>query len=60
MKKERINDNWLFWKDGHETEKQLINLPHDAMLTEERVPDLPNGNAKIGRASCRERVYRLV
>ena len=45
MKKERINDNWLFWKDGHETEKQLINLPHDAMLTEERVPDLPNGNA---------------
>ncbi|WP_148408750.1 glycoside hydrolase family 2 TIM barrel-domain containing protein [Murimonas intestini] len=45
MKKERINDNWMFWKDGHETEKQLINLPHDAMLTEERVPDLPNGNA---------------
>lgn len=45
MKKERINDNWLFWKDGHETEKQLISLPHDAMLTEERVPDLSNGNA---------------
>lgn len=45
MRKERINSGWLFWKDGHEDEKQQIDLPHDAMLTEKRIPDLPNGNA---------------
>lgn len=45
MRKERINSDWIFWKDGHEGEKQHIDLPHDAMLTEERIPDLPNGNA---------------
>lgn len=45
MKKERINSNWIFWKDGHEAQKQQIDLPHDAMLTENRIPDLPNGNA---------------
>ena len=45
MKKLKWNQNWYFWKDGNENQKQLINLPHDAMLTEERVPELPNGNA---------------
>lgn len=45
MRKEKLNQNWYFWQDGKEAEKQLLNLPHDAMLTEERVPDLPNGNA---------------
>lgn len=45
MKKQKWNQNWYFWKDGNENQKQLINLPHDAMLTEERVPELPNGNA---------------
>lgn len=45
MRKNRINSNWTFWKDGYETEKKQIDLPHDAMLLEERVPDLPNGNA---------------
>ena len=45
MKKQRMNTGWYFWKDGNEDGKALLNLPHDAMLTEERVPNLPNGNA---------------
>lgn len=45
MRKERINNDWMFWKDGREGEKLRVDLPHDAMLTEERVPDLSNGNA---------------
>lgn len=45
MKKQKLNQNWYFWKDGNEAGKCLVNLPHDAMLTEERVPDLENGNA---------------
>ncbi|MDO5391118.1 MAG: glycoside hydrolase family 2 TIM barrel-domain containing protein [Eubacteriales bacterium] len=45
MKKQKLNQNWYFWKDGYENEKRRINLPHDAMIEEERVPDLENGNA---------------
>lgn len=45
MKKQKLNQNWYFWKDGHENEKKQIHLPHDAMIEEERVPDLENGNA---------------
>lgn len=45
MKKQRFNDGWYFWKDGYEEEKEKIDLPHDAMLTEERSPDIANGNA---------------
>lgn len=45
MKKQKLNQNWYFWKEGHENEKKQIHLPHDAMIEEERVPDLENGNA---------------
>lgn len=45
MQKQRINDSWEFWKFGKEECKCVLDLPHDAMLTEERIPDLPNGNA---------------
>ncbi|MCM1543026.1 MAG: DUF4982 domain-containing protein [Blautia sp.] len=45
MKKQTWNHGWYFWKDGHEADKKMVNLPHDAMLTEERVPGLENGNA---------------
>lgn len=45
MKKQRINDNWTFWKDGKEAETVQVNLPHDAMILEDRVPELENGNA---------------
>lgn len=36
-----FNDNWLFCKEG--TEKSLVNLPHDAMLTELRDGGCRNG-----------------
>lgn len=45
MKKQKLNRGWYFWKDGKEDVKQPVDIPHDAMLTEERVPDLENGNA---------------
>lgn len=45
MKKTRINQDWQFWKDGNESEKKRIQLPHDAMLLEERDPEMENGGA---------------
>lgn len=45
MRKVKINRGWQFWKDGQEQAKQEVTLPHDAMLLEERQPDLENGNA---------------
>ena len=45
MRKEKIHQDWYFWKDGQEAEKQNISLPHDAMIFERRVPELENGNA---------------
>jgi len=43
MKKEKWNTGWMFWKDGHEEEAVSVQLPHDAMQTEERIPDMENG-----------------
>lgn len=37
--------NWTFWKDGNESEKKTVTLPHDAMLLEKREPDMENGAA---------------
>lgn len=45
MRKIKINQGWQFWKDGQDQKKRDITLPHDAMLLEERQPDLENGNA---------------
>ena len=45
MKKQRINDSWMFWKEGNETEAVRVDLPHDAMILEDRIPELENGNA---------------
>ena len=45
MQKQRINADWFFWKFDQDDKKKKIDLPHDAMLTEERDPELPNGNA---------------
>lgn len=44
MQKQKINSGWLFWKDGQEDCKKLLNLPHDAMLEETRQSDLPKGS----------------
>ena len=37
-------DGWLFWSDTR-PEKQVVNLPHDAMLQEPRRADAPSGSA---------------
>ena len=37
-----FNRDWTFWADT-QTTKQLINLPHDAMQTEPRSNDVPEG-----------------
>ena len=39
MKRQTFNDNWIFWKEGS-TKKQTVTLPHDAMIHEERRPDV--------------------
>ena len=44
MKKYKIHDNWLFWKDGCEDSKRSVQLPHDAMILEKRDPDMENGS----------------
>lgn len=45
MKKHSLNLNWNFWKEEKEKEKLKINVPHDAMLLEERIPNMENGSA---------------
>lgn len=44
MKKIPFNSGWLFWKDSS-TEKQVVTLPHDAMIHEMRTPDAVGGSA---------------
>lgn len=36
VRKLPFNQHWLFWKIGFEENQQYVNLPHDAMLPEER------------------------
>lgn len=43
MIKERINNGWYFWKEGDESNKTLVNLPHDAMIYEKRDISAPGG-----------------
>ena len=45
MQKERLNQSWLFWKDGQEDKKKTVILPHDAMILEDRSADCPCGAA---------------
>lgn len=45
MERRNFNREWSFWKDGREEAKKVLDLPHDAMLEEERDPELENGNA---------------
>ena len=41
MLQKNFNANWRFYKEGKKAIE--INLPHDAMLEEERIPDLLAG-----------------
>jgi beta-galactosidase len=43
MKKTLLNRDWLFSSDIH-PEKHPVNLPHDAMQTENRIPGLKDGS----------------
>ncbi|MGI8387537.1 glycoside hydrolase family 2 TIM barrel-domain containing protein [Robertmurraya sp. P23] len=38
-----FNDNWTFYKEGEEKNQKYVNLPHDAMFTEERYLECNNG-----------------
>lgn len=43
MQKVKFNSEWDFWKEGQEVKKRRIDLPHDAMLEEQRDPALFQG-----------------
>ncbi len=45
MQKVKFNSEWDFWKEGQEAQKRRLDLPHDAMLEEQRDPALPKGSA---------------
>lgn len=38
------NTDWTFWKEGSK-EKQIVTIPHDAMLHEKRTPDAGAGSS---------------
>ena len=45
MIKKSFNLNWTFYNDIHNTGEIAVNLPHDAMQTEKRLPNMKNGAA---------------
>ena len=40
-----FNQGWTVYNANDDTKKTVVNLPHDAMLTETRRPKLKNGSA---------------
>ncbi|MED3794922.1 glycoside hydrolase family 2 TIM barrel-domain containing protein [Niallia alba] len=60
MMKLDFNEGWLFCKKGES--KQIVNLPHDAMLTEKRSATCLNGDKTgyfPGGVYCYEKVFSL-
>lgn len=45
MKRINWNQNWTFYNDLRNQGEHLVDLPHDAMLTEKRLPGMKNGAA---------------
>lgn len=45
MKWKNFCRDWTWWKAGNEYQKHKVNLPHDAMLAEKRIPLLKEGAA---------------
>ena len=45
MESHIFNRDWTFWKEENEEHKKIVQLPHDAMLAENRLPKLKNGPA---------------
>lgn len=44
MKKTVFHENWSFWRQG-ESNKQVVSLPHDAMIHEQRKANHPSSSA---------------
>lgn len=44
MRRHNFNKNWIFYRDGEEEKARILDLPHDAMIEESRVPDLAGGD----------------
>ena len=42
MEKLDFNREWSFYKAGHDTDIEILNLPHDAMVHEKRDPECKN------------------
>lgn len=59
MKKMNWNGGWLFSNDIRKAEETPVMLPHDAMLTEKRLPGMKNG-AAAGFYPGGRYVYRKV
>ena len=54
-----FNKQWTFYKIGHESQKQIINLPHDAMLREKR--DIHSkGGSKVGFFEGGDYIYERI
>lgn len=43
MDRRNFNGNWIFYSKENPENKIQVRLPHDAMQTEERIPNLKNG-----------------
>lgn len=43
MEKINFNAGWTHYREGSENEAVIVNLPHDAMICEDRVPKLKDG-----------------
>lgn len=61
MKKYIFGDQWIFYKANSEN-RQTVNLPHDAMILEERDPNCPSGSAGAffpGGRYCYEKKFQI-
>jgi len=43
MEKINFNAGWTHYREGYETKAVIVNLPHDAMIYEDRIPKLKDG-----------------
>ncbi len=44
MEKINFNAGWTHYREGYETKAVIVNLPHDAMIYEDRIPKLKDGS----------------
>ena len=46
MRKRDFNMNWVYYKEGSKY-RQVVDLPHDAMIVEQRDPESLSGSAGL-------------